>query len=455
MIGKKYETLLVDDDKKFQDLIDYNFSNLLNIDAVTTASEAKQKIIDNNYDLILVDLNLDPTNKGELEGFELINRNVTTPIVVVTNNDDVKNYNRAQNLGAKRCLFKSNYEAWRTTLTEVILESKIKSNEEDMTYKALIMKGGGIKGLAYVGAIEELEKQHTFNCFVGTSAGAIAAVLLAVGYSTQELKHIMTSKDFTDFFDARFYNIPFNYIKHKASFRGDSFTNWLENLLAKKLKKATQVKLSELPKRVVVYASTRNKNAIIFDSIKEQSKDFPAAFAVRCSMSIPWVFKAQYVNGVEVYDGGLQHNYPVEIFLRDNPDTNFIGLFLGDEIYKGEAGERSTAGNIYDITIEASSRAALEKYEKDTIVIDVDPISWLQFSLSAFEKDFLIDKGRLSALRFLNHDEAILEQSQIDIEKRRKVLITKKETKQKNRKKTILIAIFIFLISVFSFKYFF
>jgi predicted acylesterase/phospholipase RssA len=41
-----------------------------------------------------------------------------------------------------------------------------------------------VKGLAYVGAIKELEKYYKFDRFIGTSAGAIAAVLLGAGYTT-------------------------------------------------------------------------------------------------------------------------------------------------------------------------------------------------------------------------------------------------------------------------------
>jgi predicted patatin/cPLA2 family phospholipase len=37
---------------------------------------------------------------------------------------------------------------------------------------ALIMKGGGMKGIAYIGAIQELQKHYCFDLYAGTSAGA-------------------------------------------------------------------------------------------------------------------------------------------------------------------------------------------------------------------------------------------------------------------------------------------
>jgi len=49
---------------------------------------------------------------------------------------------------------------------------------------ALIMKGGGIKELAYVGTIEALSQHYRFYWYVGTSAEAVTAVLLGAGYSS-------------------------------------------------------------------------------------------------------------------------------------------------------------------------------------------------------------------------------------------------------------------------------
>ena len=43
---------------------------------------------------------------------------------------------------------------------------------------SIILKGGGVKGLAFAGALLVLEEHFSFNAFAGTSAGAIASVLL-------------------------------------------------------------------------------------------------------------------------------------------------------------------------------------------------------------------------------------------------------------------------------------
>lgn len=70
--------------------------------------------------------------------------------------------------------------------------------------KNLVFKGGGAKGLCYVGAIQALEKNDHLDeveRVAGTSAGAISATLLAMGYSASEILNLSTEMDFESFLD--------------------------------------------------------------------------------------------------------------------------------------------------------------------------------------------------------------------------------------------------------------
>ena len=52
----------------------------------------------------------------------------------------------------------------------------------------LVFEGGGAKGMAFVGAIQEFEQRgHTSGRLLGTSAGAISATLVAAGYGAAEM----------------------------------------------------------------------------------------------------------------------------------------------------------------------------------------------------------------------------------------------------------------------------
>jgi len=59
----------------------------------------------------------------------------------------------------------------------------------------LVLQGGGVRAIALVGAIAELEKQgYSMQRAVGTSAGAIVGSLYAAGYTGDELYNVV--KDF-------------------------------------------------------------------------------------------------------------------------------------------------------------------------------------------------------------------------------------------------------------------
>ena len=264
----------------------------------------------------------------------------------------------------------------------------------------LIMKGGGIKGLAYVGALQELEKFYSFNWYAGTSAGAIAAILLAAGYTNKELKQILEEKNFSEFMDANLLKACWNFITKRGLFEGKNFTNWMDFLLSKKLDSPTRVKLLDLPYRATVCASRKNKSALIFDSHDEQYKHRSAAFAARCSMSIPYVFIPERDEGHNVFDGGIQNNFPVEKILERKPNAKFIGLYLGPEHYEGQSNQ--IFFDLKSIWMESNDIEALEKHKENIIVIDPRPIKMLNFNLSLEKKEFLLENGRLAALKFLD-----------------------------------------------------
>jgi predicted acylesterase/phospholipase RssA len=280
----------------------------------------------------------------------------------------------------------------------VAAKASITAADSEIEPLALVMKGGGVKGLAYVGALRELEKYYKFDWFIGTSAGAIAAVLLAVGYTTDELEDILSKKNFRDFLDSSI-KAPFNLAFKGGLFEARSFTTWLDKLIGAKIKSFEPLSLEKITKRVTIYASRRYRRALVFDKAGPRSDTY-ASFAVRCSMSIPLVFTPQRDQGLRVLDGGMQNNYPLSDLLANSPETRFIGLYLGN-YYEGMPKEPTLFREMISIWTEAVDAETLEKYQLDTVIIDPRPISTINFNLDPVEKDFLLKVGRASALRFL------------------------------------------------------
>lgn len=261
---------------------------------------------------------------------------------------------------------------------------------------SIIMKGGGVKGLALAGAMVELGNYFSFNRHVGTSAGAIAAVLLAANYKPAELVETFKAKDFTDFLDAPWWRLPLNLLFKRGLYPGEAFRVWLAKLLTERVGIVGEVRMEHLD-RAIVYAARAGQGTITYDS-NGARKETVASFAVRCSMAIPVFFTPTLVDGRRVYDGGLRNNFPLKKFLDTFPGAPFIAIYLGKP---NNNNQRSFCSEILDIVVDGEERELVDGLPKDVVVIDTSPIGTIDFRLTQEEKQFLVAVGRASALELL------------------------------------------------------
>jgi NTE family protein len=96
-----------------------------------------------------------------------------------------------------------------------------------------VFSGGGIKGLAFAGALKAAEEAGYTEWvdLAGTSAGAITAMALAVGYDPEGLRGLF-SFDFLKLDDRGPFGLGIieNYFHHGVA-RGKALTRWIESLL--------------------------------------------------------------------------------------------------------------------------------------------------------------------------------------------------------------------------------
>ena len=79
---------------------------------------------------------------------------------------------------------------------------------ESMEFKNLCLEGGGVKGIGLCGAALYLDDHGIWkglDNFVGSSAGAIFALVAALGYTPKEIKKLMFEVDFSRFKDDESY----------------------------------------------------------------------------------------------------------------------------------------------------------------------------------------------------------------------------------------------------------
>ncbi|MDD5095522.1 MAG: patatin-like phospholipase family protein [Dehalococcoidia bacterium] len=192
-------------------------------------------------------------------------------------------------------------------------------------FRNLVFEGGGMRGIAYVGAMRVMEQRGALKHISrvgGTSAGAINALVYALGYDIAEQGQIMAATDFRKFRDHSWVGGDIRrLVKNFGWYKGDSFADWIGGLIEKKLGKqeATfqDLKNAGRPDLYIVGTNLTTGFAEVFSN--ERHKDMPLAVAVRISMSIP-IFFASMRQGLrkDVYvDGGVVMNYPVKLFDRE------------------------------------------------------------------------------------------------------------------------------------------
>ena len=192
-------------------------------------------------------------------------------------------------------------------------------------FRNLVFEGGGVRGIAYVGAMQVLYQRDMLKDILrvgGTSAGAINALIFALGYSIQEQRDILQSTDFRNFMDDSFGVIRDvrRLAKSFGWYKGDFFAGWIGKLIKQRLgsEQATfkDLQAAKHPELHVIGTNLSTGYAETFSV--ERNPDMPLARAVRISMSIPLFFAAMR-NGArdDVYvDGGVMLNYPVKLFDR-------------------------------------------------------------------------------------------------------------------------------------------
>ncbi len=197
--------------------------------------------------------------------------------------------------------------------------------EGPVQFRNLVFEGGGVKGIAYVGAMQILANRGLLGGIRrcgGASAGAINALIFALGYTPFEQYGILRSTDFSAFMD-RAFGLIRNVRLLATEFgyhRGDFFHSWIGELVEARTgsRRTTFGELREegRPELHVIGTNLSTGFAEVFSH--ERHADMPVVDALRISMSIPLFFRAvRRGPGRDVYvDGGVQLNYPVKLFDR-------------------------------------------------------------------------------------------------------------------------------------------
>jgi NTE family protein len=198
----------------------------------------------------------------------------------------------------------------------ILVEGDKPRSRTEMIETYGVFEGGGVRGIALVGALAAAEARGiSFRAVAGTSAGAIVASLIAAGYSASELRQILSAQDFRTFRDG----LPgIRYLlawKRLGFHKGDEFHRWIAEHLSLKLKgrRNESPRFSELKKPLTVIATDVVRQQVKVFSTR-RTPDFVVADAVRMSMSIPFFFIPVPLGKELIVDGGVLSNFPAWAF---------------------------------------------------------------------------------------------------------------------------------------------
>jgi len=215
---------------------------------------------------------------------------------------------------------------------ERVEDQTISQCKKDLDYENLVIEGGGTKGIAYCSAVEELEKMgilENIKRYAGSSAGAITAALLAVGYDAAEAREIVANTNFGEFLDDKFGYIrdAYKMLTDFGMCSGVIFHKFMKNKIKAKTGDAnyTFSKLYKQHKIELVITGTDLTTMETKYYCRQNTPYMPIADAVRISMSIPYLFVPMEYHKSFLVDGGMIDNYPIHVF---------DGAYPGDPLAK-------------------------------------------------------------------------------------------------------------------------
>jgi NTE family protein len=293
-----------------------------------------------------------------------------------------------------------------------------------------VFSGGGIKGLAFAGGLQAAAEAgyDEWVRVAGTSAGAITAMALAVGYSAQGLREQLDGFDFNEIADygpLGEAGIPVNLLYDKGVTKGKALHAWIKKLLAEAPIKATKFGDLEEGKLQVVGVDLAHSRMVVFPEdvalyVDDDDKplvpaEFPIADAVRISAGFPYFFPPMSLRDAQtkkdgvLVDGGVASAFP--IFLFDKPEPKHPTW--GFRLFGGNPPEKPPYTNIdgldwpaemlkaiVDTSMNALDKLEMKAFAPRTISIPTGNIETLDFSLDEAQRQELYDFGYNTAQAF-------------------------------------------------------
>lgn len=243
-----------------------------------------------------------------------------------------------------------------------------------------VFQGGGMKGIAYIGAVCALE-ENNFKCIraAGTSIGAVFASLLMCGYSGKELAYISKNIDFQSFLYMPTKRIS-SVIQDKGLYNSSIIEYELDRLYSYKgYKMVDELMNEETILKVIATDATLKREIILPDALslyQIRPSNLTIARMVTLSLLYPGVFKPLKLGNSTIVDGGITNNFPTNVYPLKEYELGIAFQILN----KPRKNEQSN-------------------YQY--IKIDTSNIKTLKFRIDYCDKAKLFENGYISGMKFV------------------------------------------------------
>lgn len=219
---------------------------------------------------------------------------------------------------------------------------------------ALILSGGGFRGIAHIGVLKYLEEMGIEpDRISGASAGAIVGALYAAGNSPDEILAFFKSISLFRFS---------NYAFRKAGFIDPMrFRKLLED-------RFPDDDFAQLQKKL--YIARTNLNTGQSEIISQG----PLIDTVLASAAFPFVFAPVIIDGQKYADGGIANNFPLEPFKYQSYPK--LGVYVNPNSDLANDELKSTFDIVERVMNISVSKNSVYKFKKCDLVIVPDKLKY-------------------------------------------------------------------------------
>ena len=286
---------------------------------------------------------------------------------------------------------------------------------------AVVLSGGGAKGVAHIGALKVIEKAGLpIDIITGTSMGSLVGGLYAIGYNAHSLDSIARHMDWayvlSDKEDLSRQSIE-DRKRQNTYMLSRGLTFGKRNANAGGIIKGKNLDVL-LQKLCMGYTDSMDFNrlpipfACVATNIVDNSEiDFTSGIlpqAMRASMAIPAVFSPVRIGDQVLCDGGLCNNYPADLARKLGADI-VIGVTVQDSLRKADE-----LGSTLNILMQVVDFNTLNKYNENLAITDVairvNPEGYSAASFTPSAVDTLLRRGEEEAMRHWDDLMALKEQ---------------------------------------------